>query len=57
MFGLKFALYKQDKIRLIELKRLKKIFQKKMKIILVVKKNSVTFAIEIKATVVLKITN
>ena len=29
MFGLKFALYKQDKIRLIELKRLKKIFQKK----------------------------
>lgn len=57
MFGLKFALYKQDKIRLIELKRLKKIFQKKMKIILVVKKNSVTFAIEIKTTVVLKITN
>lgn len=57
MFGLKFAVYKQDGIRLIELKRLKKIFQKKMKIILVVKKNSVTFAIEIKTTVVLKITN
>lgn len=38
MFGLKFAVYKQDGIRLIELKRLKKIFQKKMKIILVVKK-------------------
>lgn len=32
MFGLKFALYKQNRIRLIELKRLRKIFQKKLKI-------------------------